>query len=331
MNPVAKLGSSSFCIYETTFLNLKVKYADVEGTNMYHVKSFVDSYNAANEEPIMEFRRFLEYDEIPQYLRDFYEISRAGLDGAGSDHYMSYPSKGCGTSSNPNEIDHAGLNGVTYDLFDSNNRWNIPNVIVYCYSQLNNTKGYWVRAEILSRFAQRGNSRFAVMVDMLIASIAENRVEDKKVIIDSLTLQNNQLCKNIKKLTNRFVRNDESYQWAYSLTVKDTPNEDNIILRSQYLHQDKVKGKKSQEGHIYYVKNLPNGYVFRYCAFPNILDVIESYGGYSLNTQRSTFVIPRDQWNEYKREICFNIRMALKNTRQDLCWRSDLELDEDIE
>lgn len=32
MNPVAKLGSSSFCIYETTFLNLKVKYADVEGT-----------------------------------------------------------------------------------------------------------------------------------------------------------------------------------------------------------------------------------------------------------------------------------------------------------
>ena len=301
MNPVAKLGSSSFSIYETTFLNLKVKYADVEGTNMYHVKSFVDSYNAANEEPIMEFRRFLEYDEIPQYLRDFYEIG------------------------------HAGLNGVTYDLFDSNNRWNIPHVIVYCYSQLNNTKGYWVRAEILSRFAQRGNSRFAVMVDMLIASIAENRVEDKKVIIDSLTLQNNQLCKNIKKLTNRFVRNDESYQWAYSLTVKDTPNEDNIILRSQYLHQDKVKGKKSQEGHIYYVKNLPNGYVFRYNAYPNILDVIESYGGYSLNTQRSTFVIPRDQWNKYKREICFNIRMALKNTRQDLCWRTDLELDEDIE
>lgn len=301
MNPVAKLGSSSFCIYETTFLNLKVKYADVEGTNMYHVKSFVDSYNAANEEPIVEFRRFLEYDEIPQYLRDFHEISRAGLDGAGS------------------------------DLFDNNNYWNIPNVIVYCYSNVDNTRGYWVRAEILSRFAQRGNSRFAVMVDMLIASIAENRVEDKKVIIDSLTLQNNQLCKNIKKLTNRFVRNDESYQWAYSLTVKDTPNEDNIILRSQYLHQDKVKGKKSQEGHIYYVKNLPNGYVFRYCAFPNILDVIESYGGYSLNTQRSTFVIPRDQWNEYKREICFNIRMALKNTRQDLCWRTDLELDEDIE
>ena len=301
MNPVAKLGSSSFSIYETTFLNLKVKYADVEGTNMYHVKSFVDSYNAANEEPIMEFRRFLEYDEIPQYLRDFYEISRAGLDGAGS------------------------------DLFDNNNYWNIPNVIVYCYSNVDNTRGYWVRAEILSRFAQRGNSRFAVMVDMLIASIAENRVEDKKVIIDSLTLQNNQLCKNIKKLTNRFVRNNESYQWAYSLTVDEDEDEDNVVLHSQYMHQYKVKGKKSQEGHIYYVKNIPNGYVFRYCAFPNILDVIEPYGGIPVNNQKSTFNIPKDQWNKYKREICFNIRMALKNTRQDLCWRTDLEMDEDIE
>ena len=307
MNPVAKLGSSSFCIYETTFLNLKVKYADVEGTNMYHVKSFVDSYNAANEEPIVEFRKFLQYDNVPDYLYDFYEISRSRNSAPAVNSKMKE------------------------NCIDDNGYWNIPNVIVYCFSNIDNTRGYWVRAEILSRYAQRGNSRFAVMVDMLIASIAENRVEDKKVIIDSLTLQNNQLCKNIKKLTNRFVRNDESYQWAYSLTVKDTPNEENIILRSQYLHQDKVKGKKSQEGHIYYVKNLPNGYVFRYCAFPNILDVIESYGGYSLITQRSTFVIPRDQWNEYKREICFNIRMALKNTRQDLCWRSDLELDEDIE
>lgn len=305
MNPVAKLGSSSFCIYETTFLNLKVKYADVEGTNMYHVKSFVDSYNAANEEPIVEFKNFLRSEGITEYLHCFYEIGRVRI-------------------SHPTSIKE-------FNLFDENGYWNIPSVITHCYSQKDNTRGYWVRAEILSRYAQRGNSRFAAMVDMLIASIAENRVEDKKVIIDSLTLQNNQLCKNIKKLTNRFVRNDESYQWAYSLTVKDTPNEDNIILRSQYLHQDKVKGKKSQEGHIYYVKNLPNGYVFRYNAYPNILDVIEPYGGYSLNTQRSTFVIPRDQWNQYHREICFNIRMALKNTRQDLCWRTDLELDEDIE
>ena len=319
MNPVAKLGSSSFCIYETTFLNLKVKYADVEGTNMYHVKSFVDSYNAANEEPIVEFRHFLEYEGISEYLCCFYEIDHAGISGVGSDHYMPHPLEGCEPSLNSN------------DLFDSNNRWNIPNVIVYNYSNIDNTRGYWVRAEILSRYAQRGNSRFAVMVDMLIASIAENRVEDKKVIIDSLTLQNNQLCKNIKKLTNRFVRNDESYQWAYSLTVDEDEDEDNVTLHSQYIHQYKVKGKKSQEGHIYYVKNIPNGYVFRYCAFPNILDVIEPYGGNPVNNQKSTFSIPKDQWNKYKREICFNIRMALKNTRQDLCWRTDLEMDEDIQ
>ena len=307
MNPVAKLGSSSFSIYETTFLNLKVKYADVEGTNMYHVKSFVDSYNAANEEPIVEFRKFLQYDNVPDYLYDFYEIGRSRILAPASDSKMKE------------------------NCIDDNGYWNIPNVIVYCFSNIDNTRGYWVRAEILSRYAQRGNSRFAVMVDMLIASIAENRVEDKKIIIDSLTLQNNQLCKNIKKLTNRFVRNDESYQWAYSLTVDEDEDEDNVVLHSQYMHQYKVKGKKSQDGHIYYVKNIPNGYVFRYCAFPNILDVIEPYGGIPVNNQKSTFNIPKDQWNKYKREICFNIRMALKNTRHDLCWRSDLELDEDIE
>ena len=239
MNPVAKLGSSSFCIYETTFLNLKVKYADVEGTNMYHVKSFVDSYNAANEEPIVEFRKFLQYDNVPDYLYDFYEICRSRNSATASDSKMKE------------------------NCIDDNGYWNIPNVIVYCFSNIDNTRGYWVRGEILSRFAQRGNSRFAVMVDMLIASIAENRVEDKNVIIDSLTLQNNQLCKNIKKLTNRFVRNDESYQWAYSLTVNEDEDEDNVVLHSQYMHQYKVKGKKSQEGHIYYVKNTPNGYVFR--------------------------------------------------------------------
>lgn len=303
MNPVAKLGSSSFCIYETTFLNLKVKYADVEGTNMYHVKSFVDSYNAANEEPIVEFRKFLQYDNVPDYLKTL----RSLLTAAGS------------------------TSKLKENYIDDNGYWNIPNVIVYCYSNVDNTRGYWVRAEILSRYSQRGCVLFAAMVDMLIASIAENRVEDKKIIIDSLTLQNNQLCKNIKKLTNRFVRNDESYQWAYSLTVDEDEDEDNVVLHSQYMHQYKVKGKKSQEGHIYYVKNIPNGYVFRYCAFPNILDVIEPYGGTPVNNQKSTFNIPKDQWNKYKREICFNIRMALKNTRQDLCWRTDLELDEDIE
>lgn len=309
MNPVAKLGSSSFCIYETTFLNLKVKYADVEGTNMYHVKSFVDSYNAANEEPIMEFGDFIQNGDGNRYIPKY--LDRLS-------HFV-------------NTDKTAGPHSEDRHLFDKNGYYNIPNVIVYCYSQLGNTRGYWVRAEILSRYAQKGNIDFAIMVDMLIASIAENRVEDKKVIIDSLTLQNNQLCKNIKKLTNRFVRNDESYQWAYSLTVDEDEDEDNVVLHSQYMHQYKVKGKKSQEGHIYYVKNIPNGYVFRYCAFPNILDVIEPYGGIPVNNQKSTFNIPKDQWNKYKREICFNIRMALKNTRQDLCWRSDLELDEDIE
>lgn len=171
---VTKLGSSSYDVYETTFLDLKVKYANVDGTNMYHVKSFVDSYNAANEQSIMEFTKFVGVDSsedryIPKYLERFAA-------------YMQ------GMTSPPSE---GG------DLFDKSNRWNIPSVIVYCYSQAGNTRGYWVRGEVLSRYAQTGNTDFAVMVDMLIASIAEHRVLDQVKLMGQLTLRHDQLVKNV--------------------------------------------------------------------------------------------------------------------------------------
>lgn len=47
--------------------------------NMYHVKSFVDSYNAANEEPIVEFKNFLRSEGITEYLHCFYEIGRVRI------------------------------------------------------------------------------------------------------------------------------------------------------------------------------------------------------------------------------------------------------------
>lgn len=79
-----KLGSDSYSVYESKFLDLDVKFADVNGTNMFHVKSFVESYNKVNDEPIVEFRRFLQYDNTPEYLQNVYEIARDILNVAGS-------------------------------------------------------------------------------------------------------------------------------------------------------------------------------------------------------------------------------------------------------
>ena len=137
---------------------------------------------------------------------------------------------------------------------------------------------------------------------------------------------NDFLMKENKKLRTRYIPDSSKYQWTYVLTLKDTP--DNIILRSRYVHQT-LKGKKIEDEKIYYVKNLPNGHVFKLNAYNNLLPVIQQYGGRRKNM--SVFIIPKSSWNADHRHFTRDIRAALKQTRVDLCWRTDLELDEDIE
>lgn len=170
----ARFGSNSYIVYESKFLDLDVKFADVNGTNLFHVKSFVESYNKVNDEHIIDFADFItyhndRYSTISEYLKyaaEFYNDTSVGSDPT--------------------------------DLFDSNNRWNIPNVIVYCYSQLDNTKGYWVCGEILSRYAQRGNQRFAFMVDHLIAAIATFNEQKMNEALKCLTLDKEKMQKRIE-------------------------------------------------------------------------------------------------------------------------------------
>ena len=77
------------------------------------------------------------------------------------------------------------------------------------------------------------------------------------------------------------------------------------------------------------MKNLPNGHVFKLNAYNNLLPVIQQYDGKAENM--SVFTIPKSSWNADHTHFTSDIRAALKQTRVDLCWRTDLELDEDIE
>ena len=183
----ARFGSNSYIVYESKFLDLDVKFADVNGTNLFHVKSFVESYNKVNDKPIIEFFRFLEYDKTPDYLQTVYEI----------DHLVFNEVKSKAGKKNKKNNDTLVGSDPT-DLFDSNNRWNIPNVIVYCYSQLDNTKGYWVSGEVLSRYAQYGNIKFAVMVDHLIAAIATFNEQKMNEALKCLTLDKEKMQKRIE-------------------------------------------------------------------------------------------------------------------------------------
>lgn len=170
----ARFGSNSYIVYESKFLDLDVKFADVNGTNLFHVKSFVESYNNVNDEPIIDFTNFIAYhDDRYLSIKDYLLVA--------AEYYNDGPS-----GSNPD------------GLLDSNNRWNIPYVIQYCYSNLDDTRGYWCCGEILSRYAQRGNQRFAFMVDHLIAAIATFNEQKMNEALKCLTLDKEKMQKRIE-------------------------------------------------------------------------------------------------------------------------------------
>ena len=188
-----RFGSDSYNVYESKFLDLDVKFADVNGTNMFHVKSFIESYNKVNDEPIVEFYRFIENRDdnryIPKYLERMAFFSnqqeKGSLRGSRSDTKRSKTAKKTKKDDTP-------------VLTDENGRWNIQNVIIYCYSQIDNTRGYWVCGELLSRYAQKGNIDFAIMVDKLIASIATFNEQKINEALKCLTLDNEKMNKRIE-------------------------------------------------------------------------------------------------------------------------------------
>ena len=183
-----RFGSDSYSVYESKFFDLDVKFADVNGTNMFHVKSFVESYNKVNDEPIVEFKYFLRSEGIPEYLQEYSKI----------DQVINSHLKSSAGKKNKKSKKEVSSSDLLDDILDSENRWNIPNVIVYCYSQIDNTRGYWICGELLSRYAQRGSVRFAIMVDKLIAAIATFNEEKINEALKCLTLDNEKMTKRIE-------------------------------------------------------------------------------------------------------------------------------------
>lgn len=178
-----RFGSDSYNVYESKFFDLDVKFADVNGTNMFHVKSFIESYNNVNDEQIVDFYKFLQYEKTPEYLREFYRVAHLLLKEVGSKS----------SKKNKKTVKQSDDN-----LIDENGRWNIPYTIVYCYSNLDNTRGYWTCGEVLSRYAQSCDVKFAVMVDKLIAAIATYNEQKINEALKCLTLDNEKMNKRIE-------------------------------------------------------------------------------------------------------------------------------------
>ena len=273
------------------FFAYNIRSTVLNGVKMYLVSDLLNQYNAVHGTN-KQFYKYLQNQETKELLQNRSVYTRP-----------------------PNSA-------VVDDIDNDDNHWDIEGIIKYVtFNKTFGTasQGYVICEELLIACLMWADPSFAWDVYTFLKNCREKDNDFLKEEVRQLKTIN-------KTLKKRCIPNDEDTQWTYILTLKKTP--DKIILRSRYVHQT-LKGKKIEDEKIYYVKNLPNGYVFKLNAYNNLLPIIEQYGGKS--ESMSVFTIPRESWNADHKYFTKDVRLALRKTRQDLCWRNDIELDADLE
>lgn len=206
--------------------------------------------------------------------------------------------------------------------------WNISKTINYVsFGKIYNGahKGYVVCEELLIACLMWADPEFAWSVYTFLKEQRTKNNDFLQQTIQQLQAENTTLAETNKQMHNRHVLDDKKYQWNYSLSI--VYDRYRIILHSNFFHQ-RPKGMKTIKGKIYFLTNIPNGYEFRDKAYNRIMEVIKPFGGVPKYYQKSTFVIPRDIWDSKDHShFADDIQLALKQARQDLCWRTDLDSD----
>ena len=194
---------------------------------------------------------------------------------------------------------------------NSTDRIDIPGKIQFIHinSQL---QGYIVDGALLHAILMWVDVKFA---DDIYTFLEQVRKANNEYLLDAI----NQMNYTITTLKKRYVIDNVHQQWSYVLKVKVDEQNNKVYLKSSFAKCD-YKNKEDQMNTIYYVRNLPNGYTFRYFAYDKIMSIVEQYGGYAEGNQRSTFVIPLDNWDNTDERFDWLIRNALKQTRIELCW-----------
>lgn len=197
--PKLILGSNSYDIIINKYLDIPVKYAIVDGVFMYHAKSFERNYSEVNKKKVLMFKDFVRYrdDCVTSMMEYFTEYAKL--------------------------LGKVSSDVTSLDLLDDNQRWNIPSVIVYCYSQLENNRGYWVRGQVLQRYAQSINQRYAILVDTILDNVEESNMRLMRSRNVLLSNDNKKLKSNLESIYK------DNYQ--YASTIKpDTKDYSNISM-----------------------------------------------------------------------------------------------------
>ena len=304
--------------FETVqFFEYNIRSTVIDNVRMYLVADLLNQYNEKNDAH-KKFKNYLENKQTKELLQNWLKYTRS-----------SDPSSVCQPCTN----DTGGRNSdLQCQLYTKYKKWNIDGVIKYVSISkefYGATYGYIINEKLLIACLMWADPKFAISV---YTFLEEQRAKDNNFLqqtIQQLQAENTTLAETNKQMHNRHVLDDKKYQWSYSLSI--VYDRFRIILHSNFFHQ-RPKGMKTIKGKIYFLTNIPNGYEFRDKAYNRIMEVIKPFGGVPKYYQKSTFIIPRDIWDSKDHShFADDIQLALKQARQDLNWRNDLDLDADIQ
>ena len=236
-----------------------------------------------------------QYNEINGTKKEMYEWLRS----KSTQELLSYlleklTSEILGSESSTDKSENSEGKFDTGNFRDQNY---IPKVIEMIeFSSGKDRRGYIVNAQLLHAILMWVDVKFAYDIYTFLEQYRKNE---------------------IAHLQKRYVVDDKEQQWSYVFKVKKL--DDKVLLQSSF-NRCQYKDKDDIANKIYYIRNLPNGFTFRYNAFERIMSVIEEYGGKSEGNQRSSFSIPLENWDDNDSRFDWKIRNALKQTRLDLHW-----------
>ena len=278
---------------EVKFYEYSIRMTKIDNTEMYLVSDLLKQYNEINhtDKRINKWLTRIDTQELLQFCRDNNFGDR---------------------KSAPENIE---------EYFSD-----IPNVIMKIDYKINNNitnKAYIVNSIILHDILMWVDKVFAYKVCNFLENMREINNDRFTEILNTNKDQEKQielLQDHVNKLQDRYIINDDTQQWTYVLKISKNDEDGLYHIKSRYS-RCKYINKDDEMNEVYYIRNLPNGYTFKYFAYEHLLPIIRQYNGYEVSNQRSHFVIPADSYDKDDKHLDYLIRNALKQTRIDLCWK----------
>lgn len=279
-------------IIDNKFLNYNIRSCVIDDVDMYLVSDLLRQYNEINNKN-KQFYDYLKNKQTKELL-EFYQKDTV--------------------------TDNSRL------PYENDKKWDIFKVIHYITLPVFDNganKGYVICEQLLIACLMWCDPVFATQIYDFIKNMREINNDRFVKIINSNEEKDKQielLQDHVNKLQDRYIINDDTQQWTYVLKISKNDEDGLYHIKSRYS-RCKYINKDDKMNEVYYIRNLPNGYTFKYFAYKHLLPIIRQYNGYEVSNQKSHFVIPADSYDKDDKHLDYLIRNALKQTRIDLCWK----------